>query len=319
MPARPQNLVKNDFKKKANRHPQKQTDLRMARVEEFLRARSLSSNSQKAYRRELKRFINWSNKPLNQITPRQIVQYKEYLQGESLAASSINRALCAVKSFFAWLEETYQTQNPTVSVALNKLPSLPAFDLSDKEIEALQLVLPQRPEVMRKRDAAIIAVLRHGLRACEVVALNLGDYDGVRVHVRVGKDDSGGTVPLDATARAAINAYLQQRREKGEKFSATAPMFASHSPVPGKPTRLGYQGLYYLIKELGSNAGIENLTPHRLRHTFATNLLLKGMDSLHARTLTRHKSEVSFKRYAKRALSAAAERAFYEAIGEEPP
>lgn len=317
MAVRTQNLDRD--RKKEERSSDSFPDLRMARVEEFLSARSLSNNSRKAYRRELKRFINWSNKPFNRITPRHIVQYKEYLLSSSAAASSINRALCALKSFFAWLEETYQTANPTVTVALNKLPSLPAFDLSEKEVDALLKVLGERPVLTQKRDAAIIAVLLHGLRASEVVALNLGDYDGVRVHVRVGKDDSGGTVPLDATARAAINAYLQQRREGGEKFSLSSPMFPSHSPVPGKPARLGYQGLYYLIKDLGERAGIPNLTPHRLRHTFATNLLLKGMDSLLARTLTRHKSEVSFKRYAKRALSSAAERAFYQAIGEEPP
>ncbi|MDX2229765.1 MAG: tyrosine-type recombinase/integrase, partial [Leptolyngbyaceae cyanobacterium bins.349] len=65
--------------------------------------------------------------------------------------------------------------------------------------------------------------------------------------------------------------------------------------------------------------GIPDLTPHRLRHTYATGLLLKGMDSLHARTLTRHKSEGSFKRYTKRAMAVAAEQAFYQAMGEEMP
>jgi hypothetical protein len=80
---------------------------------------------------------------------------------------------------------------------------------------------------------------------------------------------------------------------------------------------LGYQGLYYAIKKLGSLAEIENLTPHQLRHTFATMLMLKQMDSIHARTLTRHKSESSFKRYAKRAMAVAAEQAFFDAIGSE--
>ena len=92
----------------------------------------------------------------------------------------------------------------------------------------------------------------------------------------------------------------------------------SHSPInPG--VRLGYQGIYYTIKELGERAQIVNLTPHRLRHTYTTKLLLMGMDSLHARTLARHKSEANFKRYAKRTLSDAAEQAFYKAMGEEPP
>ncbi|MDV3002757.1 MAG: Tyrosine recombinase XerD (plasmid) [Chroococcopsis gigantea SAG 12.99] len=297
------------------------TDLRYVRVEEFLKARSLSDNTQKAYRRELHRFLDWKDLPWNRITPRHITGYKEYLRS-TLTDSSLNRTLSALKSFFDWLGRTYPDVlplDPTKTVSLNKLPSPPARDLSDSEVTALRSALSQRSSETRLRDTAILCVLLHGLRAGEVVALNLGDYDGVRLRIRKGKDDSGGSVPLDEAARGAINAYLLYRRTGGERFSAQNPLFLSHSPIRGASPRLGYQGLYYLIRELGETAGIANLTPHRLRHTYATNLLLKGIDSLHARTLTRHKSEVSFKRYAKRALESAAERAFYQAIGEEPP
>ena len=296
-------------------------DLRAVRVEQFLKARALATNSQKAYRRELQRFLAWTERPWSQITPRQIVQYKEYLEA-SLADSSVNRALSALKSFFSWLQQAYPesiSTNPTKAVTLNKLPSPPAFDLSDSEVDALIKAIGQLPEARQGREAALIAVLLHGLRAGEVAALNLGDYDGIRLTIRKGKDDSSGTVPLNRQARECLNAYLKDRRHAGERFSRERPLFLSCSPIHLKGERLGYQGIYYTIKELGELAGITNLTPHRLRHTYATKLLLKGIDSLHARTLTRHKSEVNFKRYAKRALGAAAERAFYEAIGEEPP
>jgi len=296
-------------------------DLREVRVEEFLKARSLTANSQKAYRRELRRFLAWTERPISQITPRQIVQYKEHLE-KSLAESSVNRALSALKSFFGWLIEAYPdslSTNPTKAVALNKLPSPPAFDLLESEVEALVAAVGQLPPERQYRETALVAVLLHGLRAGEVAALNLGDYDGIRLTIRQGKDDSGGTVPLNRQARECLNAYLKERRHMGERYTKHRPLFLSQSPVPGKGERLGYQGIYYTIRELGQIAGIANLTPHRLRHTYATKLLLKGIDSLHARTLTRHKSEANFKRYAKRALAAAAERAFYEAIGEEPP
>jgi integrase/recombinase XerD len=296
-------------------------DLREVRVEEFLKARSLCANSKTAYRRELRRFLAWTERHLCQITPRQIVQYKEHLE-KSLAESSVNRALSALKSFFCWLKEAYPdslSTNPTSSVALNKLPSPLALDLSESEVEALKGAIGQLPIDHQKRDAALVAVLLHGLRAGEVAALNMGDYDGIRLTIRKGKDDSGGTVPLNRQARQCLNAYLEERRNSGERFNKNRPLFLSCSPIHSKGERLGYQGIYYTIKELGQKASIANLTPHRLRHTYATKLLLKGIDSLHARTLTRHKSEANFKRYAKRALSVAAERAFYEAIGEEPP
>ncbi|MBR8832127.1 MAG: tyrosine-type recombinase/integrase [Chlorogloea purpurea SAG 13.99] len=302
-------------------HASPPTDLRYVRVEEFLKARALSDNTQKAYRRELHRFLDWKDLPWGNITPRHITLYKEYLRS-TLTDSSLNRALSALKSFFDWLGRTYPDVlplDPTKTVSLNKLPSPPARDLSDTEEEALRSALSQRPLPTRLRDSAILCVLFHGLRAGEVVALNLGDYDGVRLRIRRGKDDSAGSVPLDEATRGAIDVYLQERRNRGEGFSPGIPLFLSRNPIRGASPRLGYQGLYYLIRELGQTAGIADLTPHRLRHTYATKLLLRGMDSLHARTLTRHKSEVSFKRYAKRALESAAERAFYQAIGEEPP
>ncbi len=297
------------------------TELRWLRVEEFLKARSLVANSQKAYRRELRRFWEWTDKPWGQITPRQIVHYKEYLQA-SLADSSVNRALSALKSFFSWLQEAYPdtlANNPTRAVSLHKLPLPPPYDLTEGEVEALLQALSERPSSVRSRDLAVLYVLLHGLRAGEVAALNLGDYDGVRLHIRQGKDDSSGTVPLNLAARTALNAYLKESCAQGTRFSPKNPLFRSHSPIPGASPRLGYQGIYYLIKALGETAGIAHLTPHRFRHTFATKILLEGMDSLLARTLLRHKSESSFKRYAKRALATAAERAFYQAIGEEPP
>lgn len=156
-------------------------DLRWVRVEEFLKARSLADNSKKAYRRELQRFLAWTERPISQITPRQIVQYKEHL-AQSLAESSVNRALSALKSFFGWLIEAYPDSlatNPAKAVALNKLPSPPAFDLSESEVEALVAAVGQLPPERQYRETALVAVLLHGLRAGEVAALNLGDYDGV--------------------------------------------------------------------------------------------------------------------------------------------
>lgn len=294
-------------------------DLRLLRVEEFLAARSLSPNSQKAYRRELERFFSWIARPFNDITTRQIVQYKTYLE-KSLVDSSVNRALSVLKCFFSWLIEAYPnsiSHNPTVAVNLNTLPLPPANDLNDKEVEALWKAVELSTQT-KQRDLALLAVLAHGLRASEVSALNVGDYDGTRLFIRKGKDDSSGTVPLSLQARNQLDEYLEWRRQQGERCHKSRPLFLSHSPInPG--VRLGYQGIYYTIKELGERAQIVNLTPHRLRHTYATKLLLMGMDSLHARTLTRHKSEANFKRYAKRALSDAAEQAFYKAMGEEPP
>lgn len=335
------------------------TDLRWLRVEEYFQARSLADNTQKAYRRELKRFLAWTDRAWSDLTPRQIAQFKVYLQGQNLSANSINRSLTALMSFFEWFRSAYPEQiahDPTTAVEMERVPLPPAKDLSDIEVSALYLALEERGET-EVRDRALFAVLSHGLRAEEVVNLNVEDYDGVRLTIREAKDDSTGTVPLSRQAREQVNTYLVQRRSEEGDLLSDAPLFLSY----GRNRighRLGYQGLYYVVKSLGKIAAeqaqlalerqqkieseemefdsqdkwvqfspvelnqilaLVNVHPHQLRHTFATGLLLRGIESLHARTLTRHKSEASFKRYAKRALSAAAERAFYQFIGEEPP
>ena len=334
-------------------------DLRWLRVEEYFQARSLAENTQKAYRRELKRFIAWTDRAWSDLTPRQIAQFKAYLQGQNLSANSINRALTALMSFFEWFRAAYPEQiahDPTTAVEMERVPLPPAKDLSEIEVTALFLALERRGET-EMRDRALFAVLSHGLRAEEVVNLNVEDYDGARLTIREAKDDSTGTVPLSRQAREHVNTYLVQRRSKEGDLPPNSPLFLSigRNRVG---QRLGYQGLYYAVKALGKIAAeqaqlalerqqkveleemefdpqdkwvrfsptelkqilaLVNVHPHQLRHTFATGLLLRGVESLHARTLTRHKSEASFKRYAKRALSAAAERAFYQSIGEEPP
>jgi integrase/recombinase XerD len=335
------------------------TDLRWLRVEEYFQARSLADNTQKAYRRELKRFLAWTDRAWADLTPRQIAQFKVYLQGQDLSKNSINRALTALMSFFDWFRAAYPEQivhDPTTAVEMERVPLPPARDLSEIEVAALYMALEKRRET-EVRDRALLAILSHGLRAEEVINLNIEDFDGVRLTIREAKDDSTGTVPLSRQAREHLNTYIVDRRFEEGDLALNSPLFLSYGRNRGGQ-RLGYQGLYYAVKSLGKIAATQaqlaleqqkrtdkeevepdpqdrwsyfseaelkqilalvNVHPHQLRHTFATGLLLRGVESLHARTLTRHKSEASFKRYAKRALSTAAERAFYQSIGEDAP
>jgi len=303
-------------------------DLRWAIVEEFLKARSLSPSSKRTYEQELKRFLAWTDQPLRAVNHRAIAHYKAYLsqdytyldsQGnpQRLSKATINKALATVKSFFRWLHTTEQIErNPTTGVSLEKLPLGEAQDLSAEQAAALRQALTQRGET-QIRDFALIAVLSHGLRSSEVCGLNVGDYDGVRLHIRTAKDDSTGTVPLCREAREQVDAYLLWRQQEGA-LADEAPLFLSASRN-NRGNRLTYQGLYNIVKEWGAAAGIPDLHPHQFRHSYATGLLLQGLDSLSAKTLTRHRSLASLERYAKRAKAVAAERAFFAAIGERSP
>ncbi len=144
---------------------------------------SLSANSQKAYRQELARFLELTDRSSADITPRQIAQFKFHLLDQGLSATSANRALAILKRFFSWLVKAYpelRQHNPTEPVSLEKVPMPPARDLSPEEVADLIESLKYRGET-QSRDTALLAVLSHGLRASEVLGLNVGDYDGVRL------------------------------------------------------------------------------------------------------------------------------------------
>jgi integrase/recombinase XerD len=172
-------------------------------------------------------------------------------------------------------------------------------------------------EDIELRDRALLAVLTHGLRAEDVSGLNVGNYDGVRLKFLRKKDKSDAIVPLRQVAREQIEAYLERRRSQQEVLTDSSPLFLSYDfRNPGQ--RLGYQGIYYFTKvRLGTATGIIDLPPHRFRHTYATELVELGIDSLLARSLTGHKSEKVFERYIKGRRLKVAEDAFLRAIGEE--
>lgn len=316
----------------SERSPQKQHSLvltptpviesRWLQVQEFLRARELAPTTLKAYEGELRRFCAWTPKAWHQITRRDLERYKQELQsrqsqrGKSRSPETIRRTLAALQSFFRWLTlHDYIAKDPTLLVERPKGVPPVSKELRPEEIHELRLEARGNLK-LQARDLAMLSALEHGLRASEVVGLNVEDYDGERLHVRVAKADSVGTVPLTQKARAAMDAYLSWRIRSGFGVTSTSPLFISLSPR-NQGERLGYHGLYKEFRKLAELCSIENAHPHRLRHTFATGLVLGGMEAAKARRLTRHKTEASFARYSQKALDTEAERDFLERFGEK--
>ncbi len=213
----------------------KSADLRWARVEEFLRSRELAANTRKAYERELKRFLSWTPKGWQDITHRDLDRYKEYLRstptvrGGKPTAATVNRALAALQSFFKWLTaKDYISRNPTLTLEKPKADPLLPQELSAAEVTALVGVLEYRGET-EARDTALLSVLEHGLRASEVAALDVGDYDGQGLQIRQAKAGSVGRVPLLPGARQALDAYLGWRVRQGLPVDVESPLFLSAS------------------------------------------------------------------------------------------
>ena len=296
-------------------------DLGWQRVLEFLRARELSTSTLKAYERQLQIFYTWTqHKPWHDITHRDIDRYKQHLKGrpskrgETLAPTTINQALATLKSFFKWLTvKDYITRNPTLTIEWVKEPAQPPRDLGKDQVKQLFTALAYRGS-SEVRDRAILQVLSHGLRAREVSGLDIGDYDGRRLNVRNAKWGSDGLVPLKPEAVAALDSYVAWLDQQGLDTQIGAPLFVSLSNnSPGH--RLGYSGIYELVKDLAQACELDDIHPHRMRHTFATSLVTAGMNPLLAKRALRIRSDKVFARYSDRALDLKMEDAFEELYG----
>jgi integrase/recombinase XerD len=296
-------------------------DLRWSRVEEFLRSRELRPNTRKAYEREFKAFLGWTEKAWQDITARDLDRYKEYLKalpsgrGGKRSPATINLSLSALQSIFKWLcARDYIGKDPMMLIEKPKSDPVVSNEWSAEEVKALFAATTQRRET-EPRDRALLWLLLHGLRAREVEGLNVGDFDGQRVNILEAKDDSVGQVPLLPEAVETLEVYLNFRRVWGEAVEPDSPLFLSESNN-SKGQRLSYWGIYKVVKDLAEIAGVKDSHPHRGRHTVATEMVSRGMDPLLARQITRHKSEKSFERYSKRSLQKQAEAQFLGLMGE---
>ncbi|MBW4445136.1 MAG: tyrosine-type recombinase/integrase [Plectolyngbya sp. WJT66-NPBG17] len=292
------------------------TDLRESRIEEFLMARSLSANSKKAYRQDLKTFTDWTTAPWAMVSPRMVAQFKDHLiqeeKGKRVRSdATVRRILGTLKNFLGWMTRSrYIEFDPTLEVELPKLPEPEANNLSVTEVERI-LAAALNETTLPERNLAILLILLHGFRASEVCALNMGDYvDRTRLRIRQSKADSKGVVPLNQAAREAIHEYLTWCEAQGQEMDAESPMFVSYSRQ-NAGTRLTYGGIRTLVDKLSERTGI-NFHSHQGRHTFGTNHVLMGMNPHHIMTIMRQKSATNFRRYTKAAEQAAAEVEFYK-------
>ncbi|MBD3884103.1 tyrosine-type recombinase/integrase [Phormidium tenue FACHB-886] len=278
-------------------------DVREQLINAFLQGRSLAPKSQKAYRQDLRCFLDWTDSSWAEVKPRQVAQFKAYLLRSDvktnqrvLSDATVRRILGTLKNFYGWMVRAHHISiNPTTGVDLPKLKEPDAKNLKDAEVE--QIYQAALSSSLPERNVALISVLLHGLRVEEVSALNLEDYDGDRLHIRTAQAEQQAVVPLEPVGQADLKAYLQWRESKGEVLQPKSSLFVSHSRR-NNGDRLGYDGIRKVMEAIAQQTGIA-FYAHQFRHTFASNLILQGMNPHHVRTLTRHKSAQSFRRYTK--------------------
>ncbi|MFO0807172.1 MAG: tyrosine recombinase [Gemmataceae bacterium] len=241
----------------------------------YLRAeRGLASNTILAYGRDLDRFADWAIDGLRDYlkpTLLELSHYVAFLHDCKLAPASAARHLIALKVFYRFLR--LDDRGDPAAVELLSSPTLwerLPFILSPESVEKL-LAAPRAEDRFFARDKAILETLyATGGRASEVVGLLLDDLHLDSAFCKcVGKGSKQRIVPLNAPAIAALRAYLASRQ------ADTAPwVFVSRA---GR--RLTREMLWMIVKKYARRAGLSSrVSPHTLRHSFATHLLAGGAD-----------------------------------------
>ncbi len=253
-------------------------------VDEFIHylavERGLAENTLDSYYRDLANYLDFIQKEkvteLQNTTKTHVMAYLLYLQKGGRATATISRHLAALKSFYHFLlRERRIDKDPTTNLESPKLEKKLPRVLSVDEVELL-LKQPKVTEPAGLRDKAMLELLyATGIRVTELISLNL-DHINLEVgYIRCfGKGSKERIVPLGSVARRYVGEYLQRGRVKLIKVKAELSLFVNHH---GR--RLTRQGFWKIIKKYARSAGIaKDITPHTLRHSFATHLLENGAD-----------------------------------------
>lgn len=256
----------------------------LARIEQFLDAlwleKNLAENTLISYRRDLKMVAQWlGSRGINLLTAQAAdlqLLFAERLEGGYKATSSA-RMLSAIRRLFQYLyREKSRNDDPSALLASPKLPQRLPKDLSEAQIERL-LQAPCLDQPIELRDKAMLELLyATGLRVSELVGLSISDVSLRQGVVRViGKGNKERLVPLGEEAVYWLENYLEHGRPWLLNGQSLDVLFPSQ-----RAQQMTRQTFWHRIKHYAVIAGIdsEKLSPHVLRHAFATHLLNHGAD-----------------------------------------
>jgi integrase/recombinase XerD len=234
-----------------------------------------SPHTVESYRRDISVFSRqWGSGPLSDVTSQDIRSFLLNLRKQGLSAASIARSLSSLKSFFRFLVvEGYIQVNPGEVLesprAWRKLPE----SLSTEDVERL-LTCPDVSTPLGLRDRAMLEILyATGLRVSELTSLKISDLDLEVGYLRsFGKGAKERIVPIGDVALDAVKVYLDRSRNCFSGCESVADLFLSRR---GK--KMTRQGFWKIVKKYVLLAGIKKaVSPHTLRHAFATHLLERG-------------------------------------------
>lgn len=259
------------------------TDLQFALQDylHFLKVeRQLADNTISSYKRDLTAYTHWlasSPERAAKVDQQQITNYLHQLKEQGKSARTISRHISSIRSFHQFmLRDKVSDSDPTVHLEQpkveKKLPRVLSVSSIDKLIQSVGLSTPQNI-----RDTAILELLYGtGMRVSELIGMNADDINLTMGFVRVfGKGSKERIIPLGNTAVKACTNYLENVRP--DFVSSNGERDALFLNTRGG--RLTRQSIWSLLQEVSKKSGLtQKLTPHMLRHSFATHLVENGAD-----------------------------------------
>ncbi|MDR2799035.1 MAG: site-specific tyrosine recombinase XerD [Bifidobacteriaceae bacterium] len=279
--------------------------------------KALSKNSVNAYKNDLSKYFDYLKKnkvlKINQITEKAIEDFIVFYSSQKVEmirtthekksetpkkyeAKSVARAIASIRAYhkFAY-EEGFSKINPAELIASPKLPKSLPHALSIGEVEKLLASLNYNNTPEEIRNKALLEFLYStGARVSEVVALLVDDINFEVDYIKLtGKGSKTRIVPIGSFAKKALADYLEKGRPYFLSKSSSKGDFASTCPAlflnkRGKP--LSRQSIWEILQTAGQRAGIKNISPHTLRHSFASHLLQGGADIRIVQELLGHSS-----------------------------
>lgn len=238
--------------------------------------RRLAANTVAAYEADLRSFLRFQPGPISEVSREQVQQYFRACHQRRISARSNARRLAALRAFFQFLQQQGALGvNPLSDIDTPKIgQSLPKV-LSESEVNAL-LQRPAVPTPLALRNHTMLHLLyASGLRVSELINLSFTSCNLTTGHLRIlGKGNKERIVPFSATAGEVLREYLEQVRPMLLKGKASPLLFCSNRGKAMTRNRF-----WQIIREVALAAGItKEISPHVLRHSFATHLLAGGAD-----------------------------------------
>ena len=254
-----------------------------------------SGNTVAAYKNDLQQFdgylvgISGNGRPRNweQMQRDVIIDYLANLKRKNYAEATVARKVAAIKSFFGYLQaEGVIHGNPAENLESPRVGRSLPKPLSVTEVDELLEQPLKRNTPEARRDRAMLELLyATGLRVSELVSLDVDDINMSGSYVRcMGKGSKERTIPIHEHAASAVAEYVDEGRAPLVKARKESALFVNR-----RGERLTRQGFWLILKQYAKEANISTpVTPHTLRHSFATHMLRGGMNLRHVQELLGH-------------------------------